>query len=172
MSSSFSANAGSLLTLKVSRRCGFKPWARQMRRTLAGLIPTAAAMVRVLQCVAFLGCCRVVMVTTRCVRRALMLGLRPGRGASFCNPATPRARKRSRQRATFFGVMDSMAAMSLFCCPAAANNRMRARSTTRTGRERLRAWDSNIVRCSALNVMTGAMRMRYVSLHHKTRALY
>jgi hypothetical protein len=45
----FSANAGSLLILKVSTRCGFNPWARQMRRTLASLIPTAAAMVRVLQ---------------------------------------------------------------------------------------------------------------------------
>ena len=56
MSSSFSAKAGSLLILKVSTRCGFNPWARQMRRTLASLMPTAAAMVRVLQCVALLGC--------------------------------------------------------------------------------------------------------------------
>jgi hypothetical protein len=40
MSSSFSAKAGSLLILKASTRCGFNPWARQMRRTLASLMPT------------------------------------------------------------------------------------------------------------------------------------
>src|ERR1035441_7393835 len=81
MSSSFSANAGSLLILKVSTRCGFNPWARQMRRTLASLMPTAAAMVRVLQCVALAGCWRVVRVTTRLVKRVPMVGLRPGHGA-------------------------------------------------------------------------------------------
>ena len=131
-----------------------------MRRTLASLMPTAAAMVRVLQCVALVGGCRVVMVTTRCVRRALIVGLRPGRGASCSNPATPSARKRLRQRETFFGVMDRRTAMSLSCRPAAANNTMRDRSTTRNGSERLRTWDSNSVRCSGLNVMTGAMRIR------------
>ena len=72
-------------------------------------------MVRVLQCVALAGCWRVVMVTTRLVRRAPMVGLRPGRGASFCNPATPSARKRLRQRETFFGVMAMRAAISLSC---------------------------------------------------------
>src|SRR5271169_4059821 len=84
-----------------------------MRRTLASLMPTAAAMVRVLQWVALLGCWRVVMVTTRLVRRAPMAGLRPGRCASFCNPATPSARKRLRQRDTFFGVIAMLAAISL-----------------------------------------------------------
>jgi hypothetical protein len=34
---------------------------------------------------------------------------------------------------------------------------------TRTGRDRLRACDSNTVRCSGLNVMAGAMRIRNVS---------
>jgi len=131
-----------------------------MRRTLASLMPTAAAIVRVLQCVALLGCWRVVRVTTRCRRRASIVGLRPGRGASCSNPATPRARKRLRQRETFFGVMDRRPAMSWSCRPAAANNTMRERSTTRSGSDRLRTWDSNTVRCSGLNVMTGAMRIR------------
>src|ERR1035437_8783735 len=57
-----------------------------MRRTLASLMPTAAAMVRVLQWVALAGFWRVVRVTTRFVSRVPILGLRPGRGASFCNP--------------------------------------------------------------------------------------
>ena len=55
MSSSFAVNSGSRLSLKVLTRCGFSPWARQMRRTLASLMPAAAAMVRVLQCVALAG---------------------------------------------------------------------------------------------------------------------
>src|SRR5437667_12199637 len=70
------------------------------------------------------------------------------------------ARKRLRQRETFFGVMDRRTAMSLSWRPAAANNTMRDRSTTRNGSERLRTWDSNTVRCSGLNLMTGAMRIR------------
>src|ERR1700690_1771534 len=100
------------------------------------------------------------MVTTRLVRRAPMVGLRPGRGASFCNPATPSARKRLRQRETFFGVIAMLAAISLSVWPEAGNNTMRARSATRTGRDRLRAWASSNVWCSGLNVMAGAIRIR------------
>jgi hypothetical protein len=114
MSSSFSAKAGSLLILKVSTRCGFNPWARQMLLTLASLMPTAAAMVRVLQCVALVGCRRVVTTTTRLLRRALMLGA-TARNASFCNPAEPSARKRFRNRETFFGAMAGQAAISRSC---------------------------------------------------------
>ena len=55
MSSSFSVNWGSRLSLKVRTRCGFSPCACQMRRTLASLIPAAAAMVRVDQWVALTG---------------------------------------------------------------------------------------------------------------------
>src|SRR5437667_12814844 len=83
MSSSFSAKAGSLLILKLSTRCGFRPWLRQMRRTLASLIPAAAAMVRVLQWVALGGFWRVVMLTTRRMKRAAVLGVRAGRGWLF-----------------------------------------------------------------------------------------
>jgi hypothetical protein len=127
-------------------------------------------MVRVLQWVALAGFWRVVRVTTRFVSRVPILGLRPGRGASFCNPDTPSARKRLRQRETFFGVMAMLAAISLSCWPEAANNTMRARSATRTGRDRLRAWDSSTVRSSELNLMAGAIRIRNCLLHHKTRA--
>ena len=67
----------------------FQPVAGQMRRTLASLMPTAAAMLRVLQWVAFAGCRRVVMITTRFLRRALMLGL--GRRARLLQSTTPSA---------------------------------------------------------------------------------
>jgi len=45
------------------------------------------------------------------LRQAGADDLRPG--ASFSNPATPSARKRSRQRETFFGVMDRPAYASV-----------------------------------------------------------
>jgi hypothetical protein len=106
----------------------------------------------------------------RFVRRAPILRLRPGRGASFSNPAMPSARKRLRQRETFFGVMAMRVAISLSCWPEAANNTMRARSATRTERDRLRAWDSNTVLSSELNVMAGAIRIRKRLLYHKTLA--
>src|SRR5258708_31859427 len=76
------------------------------------------------------------MVTTRLVRRAPIVGLRPGRCASFGNPGTPSARKRLRQRETFFGVIAMLAAISLSDRPDAANNTIRARPATPTGGDR------------------------------------
>jgi hypothetical protein len=38
-----------VLILKFSTRCGFRPWLRQIRRTLASLMSTVRAMLRVLQ---------------------------------------------------------------------------------------------------------------------------
>src|SRR5215471_9535644 len=113
ISCNLSANSGSLLTLKVLIKWGFRPWARQIRRTLASLMPAASAMVRVLHWVAWAGFWRVVMSTTRLIRRALILGVLPGRGASFSRPASPNRRKRLRQRETFFGVRESERAISL-----------------------------------------------------------
>src|SRR5260370_20840406 len=110
------------------------------------------------------------MVTTRFVRRAPIVGLRPGRCATFCSPGTPSARKRLRQGEAFLGVIAMRAAISLSGWPEAANNTMRARSATRTGRDRLRAWDSNRILSSELNVMAGAIRIRKRPLHHKTFA--
>jgi len=55
VASSLALKSGSLLILKCSTRRGLSPCAYQMQSTLALLIPTAAARVRVLQCVAFAG---------------------------------------------------------------------------------------------------------------------
>src|SRR5215831_333936 len=85
----------------------FQFFCNQIRRTLASLMPTARAMLRVLQCVAFAGFCRVVMFTTRRTTLAVMVGVRPGRGASCCKPTMPKVRKRLRQRDTFLGVTSS-----------------------------------------------------------------
>lgn len=58
------------------------------------------------------------------LRQAGADDLRPRR-APRRNPATPSARKRSRQRETFFGVMDRPAAISLTCWLAASVSRWR-----------------------------------------------
>src|SRR5687767_11834407 len=50
MSRSFSANAGSLDSLKVLMRWGWRPCARQIRCTERRLIPAAAAMARPVHC--------------------------------------------------------------------------------------------------------------------------
>src|ERR1039458_1809252 len=121
MASSFSANSGSLLTLKVRDRCGFKPCLCQMRRTLFSLRPAASAIVRVLQWVALKGLSCVVLQTTSCTLAGVMVGARPGRGASFSKPAKPILKNRFLQRAAFWLLMPISAAISRSCFPAAAN---------------------------------------------------
>ena len=54
-SCSFSSNRGSLLTLKVRTRCGFKPCDCHTRWTKLCVVPIARAIVRVDQCVASFG---------------------------------------------------------------------------------------------------------------------
>jgi hypothetical protein len=50
-----SAKNGSLLTLKLATRCGFKPCERQIRPTLDSEMPASRAMVLRDQCVALAG---------------------------------------------------------------------------------------------------------------------
>src|SRR3712207_6805164 len=52
MSRTFSANSGSVESLKVSCRCGCRPKARQTRPTVVAERPTVLAIERRLQCVA------------------------------------------------------------------------------------------------------------------------
>jgi hypothetical protein len=92
MTSSFSANRASLLTLKVFTRCGFKPLACQMRRTVVSLSPVAAAIVRVLQWVALNGFSCVVLRITSAVRVSLTVRGLPGRDASFSRALIPPSR--------------------------------------------------------------------------------
>jgi hypothetical protein len=90
---------------------------------------------------------------TRFTFAAEMLGVRPGRGASFSKPALPNARNRFRQRAAFCAVIPNSPAMSLSCFPAAANNTIRARSTRRTDNDRARAHCSSSSRCSEVRAI-------------------
>src|SRR3990172_7310124 len=74
---SFSTNCGSRDNLKVSTRWGCRPWASQIRCTVAGLTPWACAMVRQLQWVAALGLVCSVASTTCLIFFAEIDRLRP-----------------------------------------------------------------------------------------------
>jgi len=69
--------------LKASLWCGFSPNARQIRLTALWLIPVAAAIDRVDQCVAFVGCDSSVFTITRSTSSSLIERGLPGRGSSF-----------------------------------------------------------------------------------------
>src|SRR5262249_33968950 len=86
-------------TLNVRTKCGFKSASRQMRCTLEWLMPTAFAIDRVLQCVAFGGGC-IVVVSTFSFTSADSGFLREGRVLSRRRPSTPVSMYRSCQRHT------------------------------------------------------------------------
>jgi hypothetical protein len=132
--STFSANWGSLLTVNVRDRWGFRPCLCQIRHTLFSLSPTALAMLRVLQCVALLGFSCVVFRTTSWILVGAIVGVLPGRGASLSSAAKPPSRNRFRQRAAFSGIILSWAPICLSCMPPAASKTIRARSTIRRQR--------------------------------------
>src|SRR5215471_16739844 len=159
MSSSFSAQRVSLLILKLSTRCGFSPWACQMRRTVASLMPISAAIVRVLQWVALDGLVCIVLRTTSAFSRAEMAGLRPGRGASLVRPFRPELKNRLRHRAAFWLVISKAAAISRSVLPAAASSTTLARSTWRAGSEREPAHCFKVSCWEASNTTGGAMRI-------------
>src|SRR6476646_85432 len=93
MSLTLSMNCGSGESLKVSDWCGFKPNARQIRLTADWLIPVAAAIERVDQCVAPTGCCSSVFTITRSTSSSPIVRGLPGRGSS-CRPSRPLRAKR------------------------------------------------------------------------------
>src|SRR5260370_34756593 len=94
MASSFSANWGSLLSLKVRDKWGFRPFLCQIRRTLFSLRPVATAIVRVLQWVALRGFSRVVFrITAWILAGGIVVGL-SRRWASLSHGAQPTSRKR------------------------------------------------------------------------------
>jgi len=114
LSPSLFANSGSLLTLKLVTRCGFRPCVRQMRPTLDSEMPASRAMMLRDQCVAFTGLLCVVFSIIWLTVWVEMDGVRPGLLASLRSPSTPSARKRSRHRATIRGATSIRSAICLF----------------------------------------------------------
>src|SRR6516164_2184729 len=130
-----------------------------MRRTVASLIPISAAIVRVLQWVALAGLSCVVRRITSSLSLAEIVGLRPGRGASFSRPVRSNCKNRFRQRAAFWLLIFRLAAISKSVLPSAAKRTTLARSTCRAGRERDRAHCCRVSRCDGLMMTGGATRI-------------
>src|SRR5213080_3492101 len=149
MSATFSANKGSLLSLKRRNKCGLRPCFFQMRLTEASLIPATWAILRVLQWVASLGFSWVVIRTICFTRLAEICGLRPGRGASFSIPGSPSRLNRLRQRATVWRLTPNSTPILESDNPAAACKIILDRWAKRTLTLRARACFSNCCRCSS-----------------------
>ncbi len=88
MSRIFSTSSGSVDSLKVSLRCGWRPKVCQMRTTALWLSPTFLASERVLQWVAAGGRLSNVWVTASSTWVSVILRGVPGRGSSH-NPPIP-----------------------------------------------------------------------------------
>ena len=135
--------------MNVRTRCGCSPCPFQMRRTLAGLMPATAAMLRVLQWVAFGGFSRSVSSTTPATVAWLRLGFRPGRLASFSRPGTPATSYRWRQRLIVGVVVCSRYLISPVDTPALLSKTIFARRTTFCGVPRARTNRSNSLRSTS-----------------------
>ena len=86
-------------SLNARRRCGLSPNARQIRLTADWLIPVAAAIDRVDQCVAPAGCSSSVFTITRSTSSSRIVRGLPGRGSS-CKPSKRRRANRPRHLLT------------------------------------------------------------------------
>src|SRR6266851_1662696 len=122
--------SGSLDSLKVLSKCGFRPLACQTRCTDALLTPQSSAMRLQLHCVACAGAVCVLAIISASLARAKGRKLRP-RGRSSYSAATPPSAKRRRQSSTVGREVPSSLASALFDLPSAAPRTIRARSATR-----------------------------------------
>ena len=111
-------NRGSAESLKVSVRCGCRPKARQIRFTVAELMPHAFAIERVLHCVAPRGIDSSVIVTTRSTSASLTVRGAPGLGSSR-RPSHPFSMNRRRHLPTVSRVVPSRAATPMSRSPSA-----------------------------------------------------
>src|ERR1700712_376982 len=81
-SRTLATKSGSVDSLNVSCRCGFRPKARQIRCTVLTERPLSCAMPRELQCVASSGWLSSVRVITASIRSSSTVRGAPGRGSS------------------------------------------------------------------------------------------
>src|SRR5450759_946622 len=124
---SFSSNRGSLESLNVLTRCGFRPRPHQIRGTVAGETPTALAIDRQLQCVAPEGFSCMVRRTISSTFSTEIPGLRPRPCRTWPNLANPSEANLSRQDRTVTGVTPTFAAIWELATPSAASNNTLAR---------------------------------------------
>lgn len=155
-----STKAGSLESLKVSARWGWRPKARHTRLTIVWLIPERAAMLRVLQGVASLGWLSRVRATRRSTSASPTVRGAPGRGASE-RPARRCSAKRPRHSITLGRLTFKVRATALLVAPGSAQaSTMRARVATAwlpwaRRVQRLSSASSSTLRCSGLALGPG-----------------
>jgi hypothetical protein len=100
-------------------RCGSSPFASQMRRTLALLIPTSRAMVRVDQWAELSGVVCSVFFITVLTSTAGIDGVRRGLGRTFNNPSMPPKQKSPSPTPIIRGLIfnSSLIACAVLTCP-------------------------------------------------------
>jgi hypothetical protein len=142
----------------VRTKCGFKSASRQMRCTLEWLMPTAFAIDRVLQCVAFGGGC-IVVVSTFSFTSADSGFLREGRVLSRRRPSTPVSMYRSCQRPTHgFDLLVSRI-IALVPSPSAVASTILARHTCLLALLRSATMPSSRARSAGLTYMQMSSRL-------------
>jgi hypothetical protein len=114
------------------------------------LIPVAAAIDRVDQCVAFAGCSSSVLTITRSTSSSVIVRGLPGRGSS-CNLSSRCVAKRPRHLLTVVFEQPIRAAMSIVLRPSAAAKTIRHRNADAWELFGRRAHRSNTSRSLAVN---------------------
>lgn len=152
MSRTFSTNAGSVESLKVSLRCGRRPKARQTRPTVVAERPAALAIERRLQWVAPAGIASRVRVTSAATASSPIRRGAPLLGSSD-SPASRAAAKRSRHLPTVRAQTPASPATAWLVRPSAQRRTMRARSASPCGALLRRAKPSSSARSGSLRMI-------------------
>jgi hypothetical protein len=151
-------NCGSGESLKASLWWGLSPKARQIRLIVLWLIPVAAAIERVDQCVALAGCSSSVFTITRSTSASVIERGLPGRGSS-CSPSIPRCAKRPRHLPTVEGLQPNAAAISVLDLPSAAASTTRQRNANACELFGRRAHRSSVSRSSSSSTTSARCAM-------------
>ena len=157
MSRTFSAESGSVESLKLSARCGRRPEARQARPTVAADGPEASATVRRLHCVPPSGRSASVRSGSAATRSSSVRRGAPGRGSSSSPSARSRA-KRSRHLPAVCSATPRSAATAVLLSPAAARRTTRARRAGARAALRRRAQRWSSVRSASLRSSAAGTR--------------
>src|SRR6202142_818869 len=172
-STSLASKGGSLLTLNVSTRHGFKLWSAQIVATASLPIPTRAARVRVLHCVdPSAGRSLCVSRNTSSTMPGGRLDLRPRPLAVTPTPPVPCSANRERHPRTVSESTSQRRAISSLATPSLAHNSPRACITCRCGNDVDAAIRSNPARWASLTgnaaaVITGILQTT-VLIHSQT----
>ncbi len=159
MSRTFSMNSGSVDSLKLSARQGWRPKAAQMRVTAVWFSPIALAIEHGDQWVASAGFSwRVLTITSSTLSSPILRGA-PGRGSSN-RPSRRWTTKRRRHLPTVAWLTPSLAATSWLVAPLAAARMMRARRASACEVLRRFVSRSRTARSSALRISSAFGRPR------------